>query len=94
MGLDWYAATAEEALAPPERMREALLMGLRLAEGVDVARLEARCAMPFADAVDPAMLAACEEEGYLEWLPGGGRRLRATAEGRLRLDAMLPVLLR
>jgi putative oxygen-independent coproporphyrinogen III oxidase len=90
---DGHATTAEEALAPPERMREALLMGLRLAEGVDAARLETRCAMPFADAVDPAMLAACEEEGYLEWLLGG-RRLRATAEGRLRLDAMLPVLLR
>jgi oxygen-independent coproporphyrinogen-3 oxidase len=49
--------------------------------------------MPFADAVEAAMLHACEEEGYLEWTPGGGR-LRATAEGRLRLDAMLPVLLR
>ena len=91
---DGHAVTVEEALAPPERMREALLMGLRLAEGVDTARLEARCGMPFADAVDAAMLAACEAEGYLEWLPGGGRRLRATAEGRLRLDAMLPVLLR
>jgi oxygen-independent coproporphyrinogen-3 oxidase len=89
---DGHAVTAEEALAPPDRMREALLMGLRLAEGVDTARLEARCGMAFADAVDPAMLAACEEEGYLEHLPGG--RLRATAEGRLRLDAMLPVLLR
>ena len=93
---DGHAVTGEEALAPPDRMREALLMGLRLAEGVDVDRLEARCAMPFADAVDPAMLSACEEEGYLAWAPpgAGGRRLRATAEGRLRLDAMLPVLLR
>ena len=90
---DGHAATSEEALAPPDRMREALLMGLRLAEGVDTARLEARCATPFADAVDAAMLRACEEEGYLEWTSGGGR-LRATAEGRLRLDAMLPVLLR
>jgi len=89
---DGHAATSEEALAPLDRMREALLMGLRLAEGVDTARLEARCAMPLADAVDPAMLAACEEEGYLERLPSG--RFRATAEGRLRLDAMLPVLLR
>jgi putative oxygen-independent coproporphyrinogen III oxidase len=89
---DGHAVTAEEALAPQDRMREALLMGLRLAEGVDTARLEARCGMPFADGVDPAMLAACEEEGYLEW-PSGGR-LRATADGRLRLDAMLPVLLR
>ena len=92
---DGHAVTGEEALAPPDRMREALLMGLRLAEGVDIARLEARCAMPFGDAVDPAMLRACEEEGYLAWEgAGGGRRLRATAEGRLRLDAMLPVLLR
>ena len=92
---DGHAVTGEEALSPPDRMREALLMGLRLAEGVDTARLEARCAMPFADAVDPAMLRACEEEGYLEWVPDvGGGRLRATAEGRLRLDAMLPVLLR
>jgi len=90
---DGDAVTEEEALAPPERMREALLMGLRLAEGVDVARLEARCAMPFAEAVELDMLRACEEEGYLEWMPGG-QRLRATAEGRLRLDAMLPVLLR
>ena len=89
---DGHAVTQEEALAPADRMREALLMGLRLAEGVDTARLETRCAMPFADAVDPAMLRACEQEGYLEW-PAGGR-LRATAEGRLRLDAMLPVLLR
>jgi putative oxygen-independent coproporphyrinogen III oxidase len=90
---DGHAITAEEALAPPDRMREALLMGLRLAEGVDTMRLEARCGMRFADAVDEAMLAACVEEGYLEWAGGGGR-LRATAEGRLRLDAMLPVLLR
>lgn len=90
---DGHAVTSEEALAPADRMREALLMGLRLAEGVDTARLQARCAMPFDEAVDPAMLRACEAEGYLAWDPGGGR-LRATAEGRLRLDAMLPVLLR
>ncbi|HYI83429.1 MAG TPA: radical SAM family heme chaperone HemW [Acetobacteraceae bacterium] len=89
---DGHGVTAEEALAPTARMREALLMGLRLAEGVDTARLEARCGKLFADAVDPAMLAACEAEGYLESLPGGG--LRATTEGRLRLDAMLPALLR
>jgi oxygen-independent coproporphyrinogen-3 oxidase len=38
------------------------------------------------------MLTACLDEEYLEWLPNG--RLAATWEGRLRLDAMLPVLLR
>jgi oxygen-independent coproporphyrinogen-3 oxidase len=66
-------------------------MGLRLDEGVDPERIAARSSLPFAETVDAAMLAACIDEGYLEWR---GQRLRTTIEGRLRLDAMLPVLLR
>jgi oxygen-independent coproporphyrinogen-3 oxidase len=89
---DGHAVTEEEALSPRDRAREALIMGLRLHEGVDPARIAARGAMPFADAVDGAMLAALEEEGYLHWRPDG--RLAATPEGLLRLDSLLPVLLR
>ncbi len=89
---DGHAIAEEEALGPEDRAREALLMGLRLSEGVDPARVAARSGMPFAEAVDGAILSACLEEGYLEWTPGG--RLRATEEGRLRLDALLPALLR
>lgn len=88
---DGHAAVEEEALAPVERAREALLMGLRLAEGVDPARIEARSGLPFEDAVDGRMLAALAEEGFLAWRAG---RLCATAEGMLRLDAILPLLLR
>ncbi|MDI3309472.1 MAG: radical SAM family heme chaperone HemW [Acetobacteraceae bacterium] len=88
---DGHAITAEESLAPEDRAREALLMGLRLSEGIDPARIEARSGIPFAQAVDPAILAACLEEGYLEWRAG---RLAATGEGRLRLDALLQALLR
>ncbi|NMJ41177.1 coproporphyrinogen III oxidase [Roseomonas sp. JC162] len=87
-----HAAVEEEALAPADRAREALLMGLRLAEGIDPARIEARSGVPFAEAVDPAMLAALLDEDYLAWTEAG--RLRATEEGILRLDALLPVLLR
>lgn len=87
-----HAITEEESLAPEERAREALLMGLRLAEGVDPNRIEARSDIPFAQAVDPTMLAACLDEDYLRWTPEG--RLQATAEGRVRLDALLPALLR
>ncbi len=87
-----HAITGEEALAPEDRAREALLMGLRLAEGVEIARLETRCGLPFAAMVDPVILAAAEAEGYLR-RPSDGR-LVATAEGRLRLDALLPALLR
>jgi oxygen-independent coproporphyrinogen-3 oxidase len=91
---DGHAITGEEALAPEDRAREALLMGLRLAEGIDPARIEARCGggLAFAATVDAAMLSACLEEGYLEWNPTG--RLRATEEGRLRLDALLAAVVR
>ncbi|MCO6419775.1 radical SAM family heme chaperone HemW [Siccirubricoccus sp. KC 17139] len=89
---DGHGRVEAEALAPQDRARELLLMGLRLAEGVDPARLLARSSLGLAEAVDPAMLAACLDEGYLEWMEEG--RLRATDEGRMRLDAMLPVLLR
>ncbi|MBW8269496.1 radical SAM family heme chaperone HemW [Caldovatus aquaticus] len=90
---DGHAIVEETPLAPTERAREALLMGLRLAEGVDPARIEARSGgLPFVAAVDTAMLAALIEEGYLAWTAAG--RLVATPEGRLRLDALLPALLR
>ena len=88
---DGHAAVEETVLSPQERGREALLMGLRLAEGVDPARVERRAGLPFAEAVDMAMLAALIEEGWMEWQ---GPRLRATDEGRVRLDSLLPVLLR
>jgi oxygen-independent coproporphyrinogen-3 oxidase len=88
---DGHAITEEEALSPRDRAREALLMGLRLAEGVDPARIAARSAMPFEDAVDLRMLGALAEEGLLAWRDA---RLVATPDGLLRLDALLPVLLR
>jgi oxygen-independent coproporphyrinogen-3 oxidase len=89
---DGHAAVEEESLAPRDRAREALLMGLRLDEGVDPVRVAARSGLPFAQAIDATMLAALLDEGYLAWTAAG--RLRATQEGILRLDALLPVLLR
>jgi oxygen-independent coproporphyrinogen-3 oxidase len=84
--------TAEETtLAPEERAREALLMGLRLAEGIDPGRFLARTGVALADAIEADTLARALEEGYLECRGG---RLAATAEGRLRLDALLAALSR
>ena len=85
-----HGVTEQETLNPRDRAREALLMGLRLAEGVDPARVAARAGLPMAAALDAPMVQACLEEGYLEWRAG---RLLATAEGRMRLDAMLPRIL-
>jgi putative oxygen-independent coproporphyrinogen III oxidase len=86
---DGHAITEEEALTPRDRAREALLMGLRLAEGVDPARIEARSTLPFAQTVDLTMLDTLAAEGLLAWRDG---RLAATDDGLLRLDAMLPLL--
>ena len=87
-----HAAVESESLSPTDVGREAMLMGLRLTEGIDPARIEARTGLAFADVVDPAMLAACLDEDYLLWRENG--RLCATQDGLLRLDSMLPLLLR
>ena len=86
-----HGTSEELAIEPPDRAREALLMGLRLAEGVDLAAFTARTGLDLAEAVDAAMLEACIEEGYLGLTP---ERLTATAQGRQRLGALLPALLR
>jgi oxygen-independent coproporphyrinogen-3 oxidase len=82
-------ATQEEAVSKRDRAREALLMGLRLAEGVLAARFLARTGTALTDAIDPNVLAACIGAGYLEH---DVSRLAATTEGRKRLDALLPAL--
>ena len=81
-----HGTVEETKVAPPERAREALLMGLRLTEGIDATRFAARTGVALADALDAAMVAAAVAEGYLRW---DGARLAATGEGRLRLDALL-----
>jgi oxygen-independent coproporphyrinogen-3 oxidase len=76
--------TARERLEAADRVAEALLMGLRLTEGVPVGRLEALCggaALP-----DRDRIAELVEGGYLADEPG---RLRATAAGRQRLNAVI-----
>ena len=86
---DGHGSTAEEIVAPQDRAREALLMGLRLTEGIDLAYFTTRSGMPLEDAVNSDILQACIEAGYLTHIPD---RLSATAEGRRRLDALLPRL--
>jgi putative oxygen-independent coproporphyrinogen III oxidase len=88
---DGHGTVEETALAPEERAREMLLMGLRLTEGIDIARFQPRTGMKLQDALDLDTLLAAKAEGYLTHRDG---RLVATAEGRLRLDALLGRLVR
>ena len=82
----------EEPLAPRTRAREALLMGLRLAEGVEPMRFAARTGVALDDALEPVALAAAEAAGLVARTKAGG--WAATRAGRLRLDALLPTLVR
>jgi oxygen-independent coproporphyrinogen-3 oxidase len=76
---------AEEALLTPrEASDEALVMGLRLAEGIDPARLASRFGV--ASLVRPEAVRTFTSTGHLHL---DGTRLRATAAGRLVLDRLL-----
>ena len=86
---DGHGSTAEEVIDAPDRAREMLMMGLRLAEGIDAAWFAARTGVALDDALDAGTLRMAVEEGYLV---RDGPRLRATLEGRLRLDALLAAL--
>jgi oxygen-independent coproporphyrinogen-3 oxidase len=84
-----HGTTDEVAVQTAERAREALLMGLRLAEGIDTARFERRTGIALDAAIDQQTLQRAEEADYLRW---DGRRLVATADGRRRLDSLLAAL--
>ncbi len=77
-------AIAEEApLTPREAADEALVMGLRLSEGIDIEHLENRFGVPVADMAHAERLV---DSGHLD---RNGTRIKATAAGRLVLDRIL-----
>jgi len=78
-----HGVTTDEALTDEQMADEFLLMGLRLAEGVDPARY-ARLA---GRALDPRRIAILHDEGAVETTPDG--RLRVTLAGFPVLDAVV-----
>jgi putative oxygen-independent coproporphyrinogen III oxidase len=78
-----------EALSAAEQAQEMLMMGLRLAEGVCRARLRA-LGPAWLDTTFERRLDALVRQGMVQC---EGERLCATAEGRLRLNAVLARLL-
>lgn len=89
---NWLAAVArngsglqeEGELTPAQRATEALVMGLRLAEGVDLTRIDA-------GHIDDAAVARLQGHGLIEGTPG---RLRVTASGMPVLEAILREVVR
>lgn len=76
-------------LARNERAAEAMLMGLRLREGVDLGVLSARLGVPRTEMYDPEKLAFYQRQG-LAWQTA--ERIGVTEAGMPLLDALLAVL--
>jgi putative oxygen-independent coproporphyrinogen III oxidase len=83
MARNGHGTVEEETLTARESADEALVMGLRLAEGIDVAAIEKRFGVQL---VDRAAAARLVDSGHLQW---SGHWLRTTSAGRLLLDHIL-----
>jgi oxygen-independent coproporphyrinogen-3 oxidase len=80
---DGHALVEDEMLSHEEQGDEFLLMGLRLAEGIEPARFEAVAGR----SLDPARISSLIAEGMVQMTPEG--RLRVSPEGFPLLDAVV-----
>jgi coproporphyrinogen III oxidase-like Fe-S oxidoreductase len=83
-----HGVTGGEVLTRAEETDEFLLMGLRLTEGIDLARYEEISGQPF----QTPRLSLLQDEGLVEQV--GNSRLRATPTGMIVLDAVVADLAR
>ncbi len=84
-----HAEHPRERVAPEAHAEEMLMMGLRLVEGVEIARLEAATGLPLDRIAPPERRGRLVRHGFIT---EAGGRLRTTAAGRQRLNAVLAAL--
>ena len=85
-----HGVEAETKLGPEDRFTEMLMMGLRLAEGVAADRVHAETGRDLSEWIADDRQRDLVEGGFLESAADG---LRATADGRMRLNAVIAHLL-
>lgn len=85
-----HGTAKRRPLDPADRAEERVIMGLRLAEGIDRARFRRQTGLEVLDLIDPAKLSYAVGAGYVEL---DETCLRATDAGRLRLNSLLASLL-
>jgi oxygen-independent coproporphyrinogen-3 oxidase len=86
-----HGLKVESDLPAHERATEAMLMGLRLSEGVDLARIEMRSGLDRAAFVDAVAVARLAGLGLMR---AEGDRLGVTDDGILLLDSVLSEVVR
>ena len=87
---DGHGAAVPSPIDRDARGTELLMMGLRLREGVRLARLKEETGRTLDDFVEPAALSRLIEGGFLT---RDADRLSATSEGLQRLNAVLSAIL-
>jgi oxygen-independent coproporphyrinogen-3 oxidase len=86
VALQGHGISEERTLGRREQASEAMLMGLRLTEGLDLAALSVRFGLARNELCDPAKLTFYEKQG-LAWQSGS--RIGVTGQGMPLLDALL-----
>ncbi|UKK84395.1 radical SAM family heme chaperone HemW [Sphingopyxis sp. BSN-002] len=86
VGRNGHGLKVETDLPAHERATEAMLMGLRLTEGIDLARIEARSGLGREAFVDDGAVERLSGQGLLVQ---SGNRLAVTDDGILLLDSIL-----
>ncbi len=86
-----HGLKVESDLPAHERATEAMLMGLRLTEGIDLARIEGRSGLAREAFVDDGAVGRLAEQGLVEH---DGDRLAVTDDGILLLDSILSEVVR
>ncbi len=85
-----HATQQDDKLSVQDLVEEVTMMGMRLAEGLDAARFEARTGTRLEDAFSAAARERLIAAGYLK---SDTKGMRVTAEGRQRLNAVIAALL-
>lgn len=78
-----------EEIPPADSLTEALMMGLRLREGLDLNSLP----VPWQDHIAPERINTLAREGLVYFENGTAARLRPSRAGMIRLDSVLRFLL-
>ena len=86
-----HGLKVEAELTPMQRANEALVMGLRLTEGVDLVRVEAKSGLGRGEFVDAGAVERLAGQGLVML---DGDRLRVTDAGILLLDSILSEIVR
>ncbi|MCF8495926.1 MAG: radical SAM family heme chaperone HemW [Alphaproteobacteria bacterium] len=86
-----YGRTLLDPLSPEDRFLEGFMTGLRLRKGISLSELERRSGADWAALLDQDKINIAQKEG---WAERSENTLRLTTEGILRMNALIPYLLR